>query len=411
MTFWLPESLRSQWRDRSRGALDSSPVDAWIIPHLCRGARADRGLPEWLLDAPTPLGQYPQLVAGIDVVGMTARGWVDLPEPERQLIAEADVLLGGRRHLEQIDPRLGQQRMTWPSPLRAKLPELLAGLNGRRVVALASGDPPGSGIGTTLVDLLGTGQGADPPRRVFGGPGSIATGLVGRELRHHHRRRPGPQSGPASAGAGRTVADPVLRRRDSGGSWPICWSTPGTGTAGWSCSAIWAPRTNDAARAVAGDWSGPSPNLNVIGVTCHATDEGKILGWTAGSAGRGVRARRATHQTGSAGLRAGPAGPLARRADLGPRCRAGLDRHRVGRTDPRCRAIAVEHDPERAQRIGRNATRLGVPQVQVVSTNSADALDWLPEPDAIFLGGGADEDPSRRCWHLSGPAAGSSCTR
>ena len=87
---------------------------------------------------------------------MTARGWVDLPEPERQLIADAEVLIGGRRHLDQVDQRLGQQRLTWPSPLRAKLPEMLAGLNGRRVVALASGDPTLSGIGTTLVDLLGS---------------------------------------------------------------------------------------------------------------------------------------------------------------------------------------------------------------------------------------------------------------
>ena len=73
------------------------------------------------------------------------------------------------------------------------------------------------------------------------------------------------------------------------------------------------------------------------------------------------------------------------------------------RTDPRCRAIAVEQNPDRAQRIGRNATRLGVPQVQVIATTSADALDWLPEPDAIFLGGGADEDTVRRCWHLLRP--------
>ena len=41
--------------------------------------------------------------------------------------------------------------------------------------------------------------------------------------------------------------------------------------------------------------------------------------------------------------------------------------------------------------------------MQVVATNSADALDWLPEPDAIFLGGGADEDTVRRCWHLLRP--------
>ena len=67
-------------------------------------------------------------MAGIDVVGMTARGWVDLPEPERQLIAEADVLVGARRHLDQVDERLGQRRMTWPSPLRPKLADFMSGL-------------------------------------------------------------------------------------------------------------------------------------------------------------------------------------------------------------------------------------------------------------------------------------------
>jgi precorrin-6Y C5,15-methyltransferase (decarboxylating) len=53
------------------------------------------------------------------------------------------------------------------------------------------------------------------------------------------------------------------------------------------------------------------------------------------------------------------------------------------------RAIAVERDAERAARIGRNAERLGVAGVQVVSGVNAEALTWLPVPDAVFVGGGA----------------------
>jgi precorrin-6Y C5,15-methyltransferase (decarboxylating) len=54
------------------------------------------------------------------------------------------------------------------------------------------------------------------------------------------------------------------------------------------------------------------------------------------------------------------------------------------------RAIAVERDGERAARISRNARNLGVPGLQVISGVNADALTWLPAPDAVFVGGGAD---------------------
>ena len=47
------------------------------------------------------------------------------------------------------------ERLPWPSPLLPALAGLLAAHAGRRVVVLASGDPMLSGIGTTLVRLLG----------------------------------------------------------------------------------------------------------------------------------------------------------------------------------------------------------------------------------------------------------------
>ncbi len=55
---------------------------------------------------------------------------------------------------------------------------------------------------------------------------------------------------------------------------------------------------------------------------------------------------------------------------------------------PSLRAVAVEARGERAARIGRNAVALGVPDLRVVEGAAPGALAGLPEPDAIFVGGG-----------------------
>ena len=52
------------------------------------------------------------------------------------------------------------------------------------------------------------------------------------------------------------------------------------------------------------------------------------------------------------------------------------------------RAVAVEADPERAGRIRRNAGACGVPGLAVVEGPAPEALDGLPRPDAVFIGGG-----------------------
>ncbi|MGH3338797.1 MAG: precorrin-6y C5,15-methyltransferase (decarboxylating) subunit CbiE, partial [Propionibacteriaceae bacterium] len=91
----------------------------------------------------------------IEVIGLSARGWSDLPERLREMIQDADVLLGSPRHLDLIPPLSSQHRLPYPSPLREGLPRLLSEVSGRRVIALASGDPLLAGIGNTLIETLG----------------------------------------------------------------------------------------------------------------------------------------------------------------------------------------------------------------------------------------------------------------
>ncbi|CAN5213016.1 bifunctional cobalt-precorrin-7 (C(5))-methyltransferase/cobalt-precorrin-6B (C(15))-methyltransferase [soil metagenome] len=53
-------------------------------------------------------------------------------------------------------------------------------------------------------------------------------------------------------------------------------------------------------------------------------------------------------------------------------------------------AIAIERDPESCARIHRNAARHGV-SVRVIEGAAPDALDELPEPDAVFVGGSGEK--------------------
>jgi len=69
------------------------------------------------------------------------------------------------------------------------------------------------------------------------------------------------------------------------------------------------------------------------------------------------------------------------------------------RTDPRTRAVAVEARPDRAERVRRNATALGVPGIDVVCGAAPAALAGLARPDAVFLGGGLTADGVLdTCW-------------
>jgi precorrin-6Y C5,15-methyltransferase (decarboxylating) len=68
------------------------------------------------------------------------------------------------------------------------------------------------------------------------------------------------------------------------------------------------------------------------------------------------------------------------------------------------RAIAVERRTDRAERIARNALALGVPDLQVVPGAAPEALDGLPAPDAVFIGGGgSDRAVLDACWAALSP--------
>lgn len=92
----------------------------------------------------------------LTVVGMGPAGLHLMTPAARAAVDEADVLVGGKRHLQQFPDFPGEQ---WV--LGANIPELLAFIEARldrQVVVLASGDPLFYGIGTRMVAHFGIGQ-------------------------------------------------------------------------------------------------------------------------------------------------------------------------------------------------------------------------------------------------------------
>src|SRR6478735_3311744 len=318
------------------------------------------------------------------VVGIGADGWAGLSASVRESVTSAPVVLGGRRHLDLLPDVPGQRREPWPSPLREGLPSLLASLDGP-IVALASGDPLVSGIGTTMIDLLGADQ-------VHIVPAVSSVALARAE-----------RGWPAESCAVVTVvgrsAALVLRELAPGRRVLVLSSDETTPQevadllthSGYGASAMHVlgdlgsddfTRTDGTAKT----WSGASPRLNVIGLELAGNPVGA---WVAGLPDE------AFEHDGQLTKRDLRASALARLAPVPGEhlWDVGAGAGSVGiewmRAHPSCTATAVEANVDRAARIVRNARALGVPDLHVVTGSAPSALTKLPRPHAIFVGGGA----------------------
>ncbi|WP_369203183.1 precorrin-6y C5,15-methyltransferase (decarboxylating) subunit CbiE [Streptomyces sp. PU-14G] len=330
--------------------------------------------------------------SAVTVVGIGADGWAGLPEPSRETLHRAEVLIGGARQLALLPAACAGERVVWPSPLRTGVPGLLAAHSGRRVAVLASGDPSFYGIARTLREVLGT------VPRVLPHPSSVAfacarlgwaqeecevVSAVGRPLARlsavlHHGRR----LLVLSAGAhtpGEVAA--LLRERGFGASSMRVLEQLG----------------GDGERVVGGtarNWSSPPGDpLNIVAVEC-ARDPGDTasgaprLGVVPGLPDEayehdGQLTKRHVRAATLAALAPAPGELLW---DVGGG--AGSIAVEWMRAHPACRAVTVERNGARAERIARNADRLGVPGLRVVTGAAPAALAALPAPDAVFIGGG-----------------------
>ncbi|MGI8456819.1 MAG: precorrin-6y C5,15-methyltransferase (decarboxylating) subunit CbiE [Propionibacteriaceae bacterium] len=333
----------------------------------------------------------------VDVVGLPAAGWSGLGEPERQLVLDAQVVLGGERLLALLPRIPGQRRTRWPRPLRDGLVGLVDDQAGAAVVAVASGDPLTAGVGSTLIEVLG-------PERVRVHPAVSCTTLARARLGWSQdsvevvrlvsdtatevvaRLSPGRRLVLLSRDvrSPATVAQ-LLTAHGFGGSRLTVFGDLGTPT-----------ESRRDVRADEGLGRRKIPRLNLVAVEC-VPDRPSAL-WSAvpglpddAYEHDGQLTKRLQRAAALAHLRPAPGELLW---DIG--AGAGSVAVEWSRAAARCRAVAVERVPRRAARVAANADRLGA-AVQVVTGSAPESLVDLERPDGIFVGGGATAEVLAHC--------------
>lgn len=89
----------------------------------------------------------------VDIVGV-GLSFSDLSQKYLKIILGADILVGGRRHLEWFEEHPGEKRQI-VSPVSEVVAYIKKWMDQKKIVVLASGDPLFYGIGQTLVNTLG----------------------------------------------------------------------------------------------------------------------------------------------------------------------------------------------------------------------------------------------------------------
>ncbi|MFI8814983.1 MULTISPECIES: precorrin-6y C5,15-methyltransferase (decarboxylating) subunit CbiE [unclassified Streptomyces] len=330
----------------------------------------------------------PKPALPVSVVGIGADGWAGLSGTARDTLRHAEVLIGGERQLGLLPPSCTGRRVPWPSPLRPAVPRLLAVHRGSAIAVLASGDPMFYGIGRALTEELGAGA-----LHVLPHPSSVSYAcarlgwpvedtevvtLVGRPAaRLAAALYEGRRLLVLSADAATPAAVAALLREH------------GFGLSRLRVLQQLGAEGEAHADGTAETWAHPPGDpLNVIAVECRSAPDTLRLG-----AVPGLPDEAYDHdgQLTKRHVRAATLGTLAPAPgellwDIGGG--SGSIAVEWMRAHASCRAITVERDPVRAARIARNADRLGVPALRVVTGRAPEALAGLPAPDAVFIGGG-----------------------
>ena len=334
----------------------------------------------------------------LSIVGIGEDGLQGLSAIARSLIDQAEVIIGGDRHLSMLPGVYRGEKIAWTSPITTSITEIIR-RRGQLICVLASGDPLCYGIGVTLTRQFPLEEiTIIPAPSTF----SLVCAKLGWSLTETETLslcgRPGsllqsyiyPQAQLLILSAGKdtpAIVAEILTNRGYGGSKITVLEHLGgiqerivQGTAAsWSETEI-APLNAIAVNCIADPGVIPLPRLP--GLPDHAYHHD------------GQLTKREVRAVTLAKLAPTPGELLW---DVGAGC--GSISIEWMRTNSRCQAIAIEQNPGRLKYIADNAAALGTPHLKIIPGQAPSSLKDLPTPDAIFIGGGVTaEDLFDTCW-------------
>jgi len=325
----------------------------------------------------------------LSLIGIGEDGAEALSPAARTLLAQAQLVVGGARHLTLAGP-LAAKTMTWPSPIAAAIPQILA-RRGSPVCVLASGDPFFYGVGSLLSAHV-------RPEEMQCLPAPSAFSLAAARLKWSL------QECCLVSLHGREFERIIPALQPHAKILCLSWDeTTPPRLAKLLCDkglgpsriivmeAMGGPRERlRESTAQAFGMEGIDP-LNLVAIEIAATAQSQILPVASGLADSWFET---DGQLTKREVRAVALSSLApRRGELLWDVGAGSGSIAIEwlLCHPANRAIAIESRADRASRITRNALSLGVPQLEIITGKAPEAFANLPQPQAIFVGGGGGD--------------------
>ncbi|VDC21217.1 precorrin-6y C5,15-methyltransferase (decarboxylating) subunit CbiE [Pseudogemmobacter humi] len=326
----------------------------------------------------------------LSIIGIGEDGPAGLSEASRDALAAAEVVFGGPRHLAMI---AHPDKRAWPVPF--SLAPLLA-LRGRRVAVLASGNPFWHGAGGSIARQIGPGEWrAFPAPSVFSRAAAQMgwrleeTPCIGLHAAPHERLRPHLAPGQRLIVTLRDGAAPQalaewLAEMGFGASLVTVLERLGGPSA--------------RIRATRADGFDLADITAPVAAAIEVAGAGRVLTRASGLADDffehdGQITKRPVRALALSALAPRPGEMLW---DLG----AGSGSVGIEwlLAHPAMRAVGVESDATRAARARANAARLGCDRLEIREGRALDVLPALPRPDAVFVGGGMEENLLNALW-------------
>lgn len=340
----------------------------------------------------------PAMARWLSIVGIGEDGVEGLAPAARALVSSAAIVYGGSRHLALAAGLITGEARPWPSPMSAAIPDILA-RRGSPVCVLASGDPYLYGAGSVIARHVPADEiAAVPAPSAF----SLACARLGWSLADAATLtccgRPVATIAPHLQPGRRLLV--LSADETTPAAIAALLSARGFGDSRMHVlEALGGPRERIREARAEGLALDDIDPLNVVAIEAVARPGALVIPLSSGLPDAffendGQLTKRE--------IRAVTLSALAPHAaellwDIG--CGSGsvsiewLLRH------PANRAVGIERDPARAARAARNAIDLGVPRLDIVQGSAPAALDGLPAPDAVFVGGGAHaDDLIERAW-------------
>jgi precorrin-6B C5,15-methyltransferase / cobalt-precorrin-6B C5,C15-methyltransferase len=326
----------------------------------------------------------------LSIVGIGEDGIDGLSPVARGLISGAEIVFGGKRHIGLASPLIRGAARPWPSPFEHAAEEVLAH-RGRQVCVLASGDPFHYGVGSVLARHV-------PPEETVVVPAPSAFSLAAARLGWAL-----PETALVSL-HGRMLD--LVRPHLQPAARVLALTSDSEGPAALACllaqagfgasrltvlEALGGPRERMRTTTAAQFDLDAINDLNTVAIEVAAEPGARVI---ARAAGLPDSLFEHDGQISKREIRAITISSLApRRGELMWDIGAGAGSVAIEwmLADPSLRAIAIESRADRAERIRRNAAAFGVPGLEVIDGEAPAALEKLPRPDAIFIGGGAGD--------------------